>query len=174
MPRMDASLDLFDRKILALVQRDCQMNAEVIAQEVGLSASAVQRRLRRMRSDKVISAEVAVVNPQAVGGVMTFLAGLEVKDNYDALPRIRSWSQGEPGVQQVYYVTGTFDIMMVIVARDVKHIGTVAYFVERQQTVVIVKSGVLDTLRRQRTRELLTSHHKVQLVASLLFRILFS
>lgn len=120
MPRMDPSLDLFDRKILALVQRDCQMNAEVIAQEVGLSASAVQRRLRRMRSDKVISAEVAVVNPQAVGGVMSFLAGLEVKDNYEALPRIRSWSQGEPGVQQVYYVTGTFDIMMVIVARDVK------------------------------------------------------
>lgn len=120
MPRMDPSLDLFDRKILALVQRDCQMNAEVIAQEVGLSASAVQRRLRRMRSDKVISAEVAVVNPQAVGGVMSFLAGLEVKDNYEALPRIRSWSQGEPSVQQVYYVTGTFDIMMVIVARDVK------------------------------------------------------
>lgn len=120
MQRMDASLDLFDRKILALVQRDCQMNAEVIAQEVGLSASAVQRRLRRMRADRVISAEVAVVNPQAVGGVMSFLAGLEVKDNYDALPRIRSWSQGEPGVQQVYYVTGNFDIMMVIVARDVK------------------------------------------------------
>ena len=61
-----------------------------------------------------------MVNPQAVGGVMSFLAGLEVKDNYDALPRIRSWSQGELGVQQVYYVTGTFDIMMVIVARDVK------------------------------------------------------
>ena len=49
MPRMDASLDLFDRKILALVQRDCQMNAEVIAQEVGLSASAVQRRLPSRR-----------------------------------------------------------------------------------------------------------------------------
>lgn len=120
MPRMDASLDAFDRKILALVQRDCQMNAEVIAHEVGLSASAVQRRLRRMRADRVISAEVAVVNPQAVGGTMSFLAGLEVKDNYDALPRVRSWALNEPCVQQVYYVTGQFDLMMVVVARDVK------------------------------------------------------
>jgi len=119
---MDGELDGFDRKILALVQQDCQLNAEVIAESVGLSASAVQRRLRRMRADKTIDVEVAVVNPQAsgLGPVMRFLAGLEIKDNYEALPRLRAWAQVEPAVQQVYYVTGSVDIMMVVVARDVK------------------------------------------------------
>ena len=49
-------MDSFDRKILALVQRDCQLKAEAIAEEVGLSTSAVQRRLRQLRTDKVITA----------------------------------------------------------------------------------------------------------------------
>ena len=43
------ALDAFDRRILARVQSDCHRPAESIAAEIGLSASAVQRRLRRLR-----------------------------------------------------------------------------------------------------------------------------
>lgn len=146
---MDAELDAFDRKILDLVQRDCQLNAEVIADAVGLSASAVQRRLRRMRSDKTISAEVAVVNPQAVGQTMSFLSGLEIKDNYEALPRIRQWAQGEPSVQQVYYVTGSFDIMMVVVAKDVKAYDALAarLMADIPQVVRMTTHVVIDAMK---------------------------
>ena len=70
---METPLDPFDRKILEFVQRDCQVNAEVIAEAVGLSASAVQRRLRRLRAEKVITAEVAIVDPQVLGQRMQFI-----------------------------------------------------------------------------------------------------
>ncbi|WP_066258868.1 Lrp/AsnC family transcriptional regulator [Hydrogenophaga flava] len=147
---MDSELDVFDRKILDLVQKDCQLNAEVIAEAVGLSASAVQRRLRRMRQDKTISAEVAVVDPQAVGNVMHFLAGLEIKDNYEALPRIRLWAQGEPAVQQVYYVTGSFDIMMVVVASDVKAYDALSarLMAHIPQVVRMTTHVVIDTMKQ--------------------------
>ncbi|MCY1550696.1 DNA-binding transcriptional activator DecR [compost metagenome] len=146
---MDTELDGFDRKILDLVQKDCQLTAEVIAEAVGLSASAVQRRLRRMRSEKTISAEVAVVNPQAVGHTMSFLAGLEIKDNYEALPRIRQWAQAEPAVQQVYYVTGSFDIMMVIVARDVKAYDALAarLMADVPQVIRMTTHVVIDAMK---------------------------
>jgi DNA-binding Lrp family transcriptional regulator len=147
---MDSELDVFDRKILDLVQKDCQLNAELIAEAVGLSASAVQRRLRRMRQDKTISAEVAVVNPPAVGKAMCFLSGLEIKDNYEALPRIRQWASGEPAVQQVYYVTGSFDIMMVVVARDVKAYDALSarLMADIPQVVRMTTHVVIDTLKQ--------------------------
>ena len=42
---MTEPLDQFDRNILDIVQRDCQMKAEAVGEMIGLSASAVQRRL---------------------------------------------------------------------------------------------------------------------------------
>ena len=42
-------MDRIDRKILALYQSDTRRIAESIGGEVGLSAAAVQRRLKRLR-----------------------------------------------------------------------------------------------------------------------------
>src|SRR3546814_5090367 len=41
--------------------------AEQLGERVGLSASACQRRLKRLRETGVIEAEIAVVAPEAVG-----------------------------------------------------------------------------------------------------------
>ena len=60
--RMPDKLDQFDRSILEVVQRDCQLKAEAIADKVGLSPSAVQRRLRRLRDEGIITSEIAVLN----------------------------------------------------------------------------------------------------------------
>lgn len=115
-------LDSFDRAILDLMQKDCQLKAEAIADEVGLSPSAVQRRLKRLREGGVIQAEVAVINRKATSFPMTFIAGMEIeRDNYDALARFRQWAEKQDNVQQVYYVTGQVDLIAIITARDVEH-----------------------------------------------------
>ncbi|MBQ1767196.1 MAG: Lrp/AsnC family transcriptional regulator [Aquincola sp.] len=112
-------LDSFDRQILDIVQRDNQRKAEAIAQQVGLSASAVQRRLKRLRAQGVIRAEVAVLDRQAVGPSVTLIAGIEIdRDNYPALAAFRAWAAREQAIQQVYYVTGTTDLVAVVMARD--------------------------------------------------------
>jgi DNA-binding Lrp family transcriptional regulator len=146
---MDTSLDSFDRKILALVQLDCHLNAEVIAERVGLSASAVQRRLRRMRSEKIITAEVAVVDRQAVGHLMTFIAGLEIRENYDALPHIRRWAESHPEIQQIYYVTGNVDLMMIVTAQSVQAYDLIAarMMAENPQITRISTNVVLDAIK---------------------------
>ena len=119
---MAEQLDAFDRAILQLMQKDCQLKAEAIADEVGLSPSAVQRRLKRLRETGVIQAEVAVVNRKATSFPMTFIAGMEIeRDNYDALARFRQWAEKQANVQQVYYVTGQVDLIAIMTARDVEH-----------------------------------------------------
>jgi len=118
---MPDPLDSFDRKILRLVQRDSHMKAELIAEAVGLSASAVQRRLKRMRADQIITAEIAVVDRKAIGRSMTFVAGLEIeRENYTALAKFRRWADKQDEIQQAYYVTGSTDVILIITAEDVE------------------------------------------------------
>ncbi|GAB0117098.1 Lrp/AsnC family transcriptional regulator [Acidisoma sp. 7E03] len=120
-------LDLFDRKILAIIQQDCQQKAELIAEKVGLSPSAVQRRIKRLRAERVIAAEVAVLDRRAVGRLMTFIVGLEIeRENYTALAHFRRWVSAQSEIQQAYYVTGQVDLMLVIVAEDVEAFDRVA------------------------------------------------
>ena len=112
-------LDTLDRKILTLVQRNCQTKAEDIAEQVGLSASAVQRRIKRLREQGVIRSEVAILERSAVGQSITLIAGLEIeRDNYPALSKFKAWADKVDEVQQVYYVTGQMDLMVLIVARS--------------------------------------------------------
>ncbi|MBQ0943301.1 Lrp/AsnC family transcriptional regulator [Ideonella sp. 4Y16] len=112
-------LDDFDRHLLTRVQADAHCKAEALAAEIGLSASAVQRRLKRLRERGVIQAEVAVLDPAVMGRGLTLIAGLTIgRDNYAALPRLKAWLAAEPAVQQAWYVTGEADLVAVVLASD--------------------------------------------------------
>ena len=54
-------LDRADRKLLEAVQRNNQLSSKQLGDQVGLSATACQRRLKRLRREGVIEAEVAIV-----------------------------------------------------------------------------------------------------------------
>lgn len=118
---MPAPLDSFDRTILALLQRDARLPAETIGARIGLSASAVQRRLARLREDGVITGEVAIVDPQRVGRPLTMIVDLEVeRERSELLAGLKRWIAAEPAIQQAWYVTGEEDFVLVVSARDVE------------------------------------------------------
>jgi DNA-binding Lrp family transcriptional regulator len=115
----DLSLDAFDREILRRVQRDARMTGEEIGGEIGLSAAAVQRRLKRLRQIGVIVAEVAIVNPPSVGQAMNFIVGVEMeRERADMLDAFRQAARADPNVQHCYYVTGVADFILIVTARD--------------------------------------------------------
>ncbi|MDW6092765.1 Lrp/AsnC family transcriptional regulator [Vibrio rhizosphaerae] len=110
-------LDLFDKKILEMMQRNCRLQTERMAEQIGLSASAVQRRIKKMRQEGVIQQEVAIIDPQYLTNQMSFLAGLEIeRDNYQTLSHFKSWAAQKDNIQQIYYVTGQFDLMVLVTA----------------------------------------------------------
>jgi DNA-binding Lrp family transcriptional regulator len=117
---MPAKLDTFDRRILAIVQRDARRSAEMIGADIGLSASAVQRRMARMREDGVIVAEVALIDPSSVDRRLTVIADLEVeRERPELLASLRQWIAAEPAIQQAWYVTGDSDYVLVVTVHDV-------------------------------------------------------
>jgi DNA-binding Lrp family transcriptional regulator len=122
---MSAELDKFDRRILAIVQRDARRSAEMIGADIGLSASAVQRRMARLREEGVIVAEVALIDPRSVDRPLAVIADLEVeRERPELLASLRRWIAAEPSIQQAWYVTGDGDYVLVVTARDVDDYDT--------------------------------------------------
>jgi Lrp/AsnC family transcriptional regulator, leucine-responsive regulatory protein len=112
-------LDSFDLRLLALVQQDARQSTESLAAEVGLSAAAVQRRLKRLRQEGVIAATVAVVAPEAVGRPMTFVVEVSLeRERADLMDGFKRLMRATPEVQQCYYVTGDTDFVVVVTARS--------------------------------------------------------
>ena len=65
------TLDKLDRQILNALQTDGRATYEQIAEQVGLSASAVLRRVKRLEDSGVIDRYVALVKPESVGLALT-------------------------------------------------------------------------------------------------------
>jgi DNA-binding Lrp family transcriptional regulator len=114
-------LDDFDRKILDRIQADARQPADRLAEAVGLSASAVQRRLQRLRETGVIEKEIAVVDAKAVGRPLTLMVELSIeRERPEHLDELRRWIANEPAIQQAWYVTGEADLTLVVTARDME------------------------------------------------------
>jgi Lrp/AsnC family leucine-responsive transcriptional regulator len=112
-------LDEFDLKLLDAVQRNSHLTAEQLAEKVCLSASAVQRRLHRLRERKVIEAEVAIVSPDAMGLSLTAIVEVTLDtDRPKVVEEFQRAIQAAPEVMQAYYVTGNADYVLVITAKN--------------------------------------------------------
>src|SRR4051812_402253 len=112
-------LDRFDRQLLNLVQEDAGQTAERLAEQIGLSPSAIQRRLKRLREAGVIAREIAVIDPRSAGAPTTFIVSLQVeRERPELLAQLRHWLATQPHIQQVFYVTGEADFVLIVTALD--------------------------------------------------------
>ncbi|MCA0906776.1 MULTISPECIES: Lrp/AsnC family transcriptional regulator [Ruegeria] len=112
-------LDDFDRAILRILQQDNKTTQHKIGEAVNLSAPSVQRRIRRMEAEGVIRANVAVVDPAAVGLQLTIFVELElVSETPDEIDAVKKTLLNAPEVQQCFYVTGEVDFMVVVVVES--------------------------------------------------------
>ncbi|WP_425404942.1 Lrp/AsnC family transcriptional regulator [Hwanghaeella sp.] len=148
-----SELDDFDVKLLNLVQEDSRRTSEALAGEVGLSATACQRRLKRLREDGVIQREVAVVDPEKVGRKLTVIVEVILQHGRpDIVDEFKRRMRALPEVQHCYYVTGASDFVLIVVTEDIKayegFIHRVLYAsksIQRFETTVVmdtVKAGL--------------------------------
>ena len=116
-------MDSFDKKILAIVQQNNQLSTERIAEQVNLSPSAVQRRLKRLRKDGIIEADVAIISPQASGRLLTIIVEVTLEQERlisSVLDEFKKLVLNTPEVMQCYHVTGNADFILIIAAKDMQ------------------------------------------------------
>lgn len=118
---MTITLDVYDRKLVAEVQRDARLPQSELGARVHLSTAAVNRRLKRLADEGVIEKYTAVVSPEALGYALTIVVQVEVEsEQIDRLDEMKRSFQACPLVQQCYYVTGECDFVLIITVRNME------------------------------------------------------
>lgn len=114
-----STLDRFDRAILEIMQKSNQVTAEVIAQSIGRSAGAVQRRIKRLRETGIIESDVSIVSQEALGRPMTFILQVTLEqERLDLYDKFKKLAKNNPQVQQCYYITGSSDFIIIVTTAD--------------------------------------------------------
>lgn len=121
MTDSSTDLDKFDRQILARLQDDPRQPAERIATAIGLSVTAVQRRIRRLREASVIRGERLVLDAPALGYGLSVWVEVELREasRKAVIDGFKRRMAAEPRVQQCFYVAGDSDFLLLIRCRDV-------------------------------------------------------
>ena len=120
---MTAALDRLDRAILARLQTDGRETHEAIGQQVGLSASAVLRRIRRLEEAGVIDRYVALLRPESLGLGLSAYVNVRLEKRAEHAKRnpmdeVRASVQGWPEVVECVALTGEMDFLLHLVVQD--------------------------------------------------------
>ncbi|CAA9200467.1 Lrp/AsnC family transcriptional regulator [Flavobacterium collinsii] len=115
-------LDEYDKKLLQLVQENNKMTTQELGDLVNLSGSAVQRRLTRLRENKIIEADISIISPSVIGLTITCVVDIILEDgNSKALEKFKASMRKCNEVMQCYFVTGTYDFVIIVNAENMQH-----------------------------------------------------
>lgn len=111
------ALDPTDERIIAALAKDARVAYGTIGALVGLSASAVKRRVDRLIATGAIQGFTIAVDPRRVGAIEAFVElSCEAKVS---VARLRSMIADVPEVRAGYTVTGDADAVLHVVALDI-------------------------------------------------------
>jgi Lrp/AsnC family leucine-responsive transcriptional regulator len=109
------TLDKVDRKLLNLLQKDNQIPTKTLAEKVHISQPTCLRRLRDLRDAGIISADVALVDPFALGyGMLAFLEVSLSNQSDEHMQEFEKRMAKEVEVMQCYFVSGNYDYFLVV------------------------------------------------------------
>ncbi|UNK48664.1 Lrp/AsnC family transcriptional regulator [Lysobacter sp. S4-A87] len=118
-------LDEFDHRLLELLQRDASVTLTALGEAVGLSASAVQRRLTRYRKSGLLR-QIAVLDPTQLGTTLaTVLVAME-RESAKLHAAFHARMRTAPEVQQCYTLAGEWDYLVILSTTGVAHCREVA------------------------------------------------
>jgi len=120
------ALDKLDKAILRLLQQNGRETYDVIGEQVGLSSSAVLRRVKRLEEAGVIDRYVALVKPEAVGLGLTAYLNVRLEKHTETHKRnpmdvFRVSVQAWPEVVECASLTGEMDYLLRVVVQDMAH-----------------------------------------------------
>jgi len=111
-------LDPADRQIIEMLQVDGRRSYGSMAEQVGLSETAVRRRVQRLRETKAVDI-VAVTDPLQLGFKREAMLGVRV--NGDA----REVADAIAAIDEAIYVVmtaGSFDLLVEMICEDDDHL----------------------------------------------------
>lgn len=136
---MAISLDRTDLRMLAVLQTQGRIPVVELADRIALSATACQRRLKKLEDSGVIARYAAVLDPAALGlRIEAFVRVAIERQSKDATQAFEAAIRTRPEVRACYVMTGDQDFLLHVQVADL------AAFAEFSMRVLIALPGVKD------------------------------
>jgi Lrp/AsnC family leucine-responsive transcriptional regulator len=112
-------IDDIDKLLLSILQKDALTSTEQLGAEVGLSGTAAKRRVNRLRKNGVISKDVSMVNPEAVGFEVFSLVFVNLeRDRRDIVHSFKKAITKNSRIMSGFYTTGDADFVLLVASKS--------------------------------------------------------
>jgi DNA-binding Lrp family transcriptional regulator len=139
-------LDDLDRKILEHLERDGRATLAAVGAAVGLSSSAVKRRVDRLQTTGVIVGYSAIVDPAALGDRLEAFMELYCADNVAPADLLAAVSE-IPAVVAAHTVAGDADAVVRVRVEGIEELERTIERLRRDPKVMRTRTMVaLSTL----------------------------
>ncbi|AEA12443.1 putative transcriptional regulator, AsnC family [Thermoproteus uzoniensis 768-20] len=159
-------MDEIDKKLLELLQIDGKKTLQELAEAVNRPKTTIASRIKRLEDKGYIMGYKAIVNPfllgyQVLAFVMASVRRGEVKGEKplqeQLAEKILADCSGKgdlPFVEEAYIITGPYDLLLKVWARDIKQLSSflVSYLasmpdIQRTETLMVLE--IVDDWRRR-------------------------
>jgi Lrp/AsnC family leucine-responsive transcriptional regulator len=114
-------LDEFDRKILAVLRKDGRITFTELAQQVGLSKTPCQQRVKRLVESGVILGFRAIIDPAKLGLDHVAFAEVKLSDTREAaLKEFNTAVRQIPEVEECHMIASSFDYLLKVRTSDIR------------------------------------------------------
>jgi Lrp/AsnC family transcriptional regulator, leucine-responsive regulatory protein len=125
---MARKLDRFDIDLLNLLQANTLATAEALARTVPLSPSAIARRLRSLREEGLIAADVALLASSLTADRLRAIVQVQVHEHAEerGIAQLRARLAAAPEVQLLLNIAGPVDLLVLVVTRTMREFNAFA------------------------------------------------
>lgn len=116
-------IDRIDKHILSLLQNDCSISNQELADKVALSPSPCLRRVKHLEENNIITKRVALLNPEPLGLALTVhvLVGLS-NHSPNIMQQFEEIMSSAPEVITCQLITGqSADYVLKVIIPDLNH-----------------------------------------------------
>ncbi|GLS89851.1 AsnC family transcriptional regulator [Psychromonas marina] len=118
-------MDKIDKQILRLLQQDCSLSLQQIAESLHLTTTPCWNRVKRLENEGVIKKRVALLDTEKAG--LELIAFVQIKTQQhsetwfeDFVLQVKGFSQ----VMEFYRMAGEYDYMMKVLVKDMRSYDT--------------------------------------------------
>jgi Lrp/AsnC family transcriptional regulator len=114
-------IDKTDRLLLELLQRDCTLSLQSLAEAVNLTTTPCWKRLKRLEEAGIVRGKVALLDNEKLGLSLTAFVHIKTQQhNSDWYRAFVVLVKDMPEVLAFYRMAGEYDYLMQVLVADMK------------------------------------------------------
>lgn len=128
-------MDIIDKKILKILSEDANTTATEIGSLVNLSIPAINKRIAKLKKEKVIRSFTITTDPKQVSKPIIAFILIVMRFN-DGIDAFLDQLCDDVDVLECYAITGEYDYIIKVCAQNVEELEDKLLYLKRQKGVL--------------------------------------